>query len=49
MRMSWKKPLDQLMAFAQPVILVFMGSIIGMVLMAILLPLTDVSSYQCKA
>lgn len=39
-----EKTLDQLMALAQPVILVFMGSIIGMVLMAILLPLTDVSS-----
>ncbi len=39
-----EKTLDQLMALAQPIILVFMGSIIGMVLMAILLPLTDVSS-----
>lgn len=39
-----EKTLDQLMALAQPVILVFMGTIIGTVLMAILLPLTDVSS-----
>ena len=39
-----EKTLDQLMALAQPIILVFMGSIIGMVLMEILLPLTDVSS-----
>jgi general secretion pathway protein F len=39
-----EKTLDQLMALAQPIILVFMGSIIGLVLMAILLPLTDVSS-----
>jgi general secretion pathway protein F len=39
-----EKTLDQLMALAQPVILVVMGSIIGTVLMAILLPLTDVSS-----
>lgn len=39
-----EKTLDRLMALAQPVILVFMGAIIGAVLMAILLPLTDVSS-----
>jgi general secretion pathway protein F len=39
-----EKTLDQLMALAQPVILIFMGTIIGTVLMAILLPLTDVSS-----
>jgi len=39
-----EKTLNRLMALAQPVILVFMGSIIGMVLMAILLPLTDISS-----
>jgi general secretion pathway protein F len=39
-----EKTLDQLMALAQPIILVFMGTIIGTVLMAILLPLTDVSS-----
>jgi len=39
-----EKTLDQLMALAQPIILVFMGAIIGTVLMAILLPLTDVSS-----
>jgi general secretion pathway protein F len=41
-----EKSLDRIMALAQPVILVFMGSIIGMVLMAILLPLTDVSSFM---
>jgi general secretion pathway protein F len=39
-----EKTLDQLMALAHPIILVFMGTIIGTVLMAILLPLTDVSS-----
>lgn len=40
-----EKSLDRLMALAQPVILIIMGSIIGVVLLAILLPLTDVSSF----
>jgi len=39
-----EKTLDRLVALAQPVILIFMGSMIGFVLMAILLPLTDISS-----
>ena len=39
-----EKTLDTVMALAQPVILIFMGTMIGMILMAILLPLTDVSS-----
>jgi general secretion pathway protein F/type IV pilus assembly protein PilC len=39
-----EKTLNRLMALAQPVILIFMGTIIGTVLLAILLPLTDVSS-----
>lgn len=39
-----EKTLDRLMALSQPVILIFMGTIIGTVLLAILLPLTDVSS-----
>lgn len=39
-----EKTLARTMALAQPIILVFMGSLIGMVLMAILLPLTDVSA-----
>ena len=39
-----EKTLERTMALAQPIILVFMGSIIGMVLMAILLPLTDISA-----
>lgn len=39
-----EKSISRLMALAQPVILIFMGTIIGMVLLAILLPLTDVSS-----
>lgn len=39
-----EKSLDRVMALAQPLILIFMGLIIGTILMAILLPLTDVSS-----
>lgn len=39
-----EKTLDRLVALAQPIILIFMGSVIGMILMAILLPLTDISS-----
>lgn len=40
-----EKSLDRVMALAQPVILIFMGTIIGVVLLSILLPLTDVSSF----
>lgn len=39
------KSLAQVMALAQPVILIVMGTVIGGVLMAILLPLTDMSSF----
>lgn len=39
-----EKTLDRVMALAQPVILLFMGVVIGTILLAILLPLTDVSS-----
>jgi general secretion pathway protein F/type IV pilus assembly protein PilC len=39
-----EKTLARVMALAQPVILILMGTVIGIVLMAILLPLTDVSS-----
>lgn len=39
-----EKTLSRLMSLVQPVILIFMGVIIGSVLLAILLPLTDVSS-----
>ncbi|MBA3815903.1 MAG: type II secretion system F family protein [Parachlamydiaceae bacterium] len=39
-----EKTLNRIMALAQPVILIFMGTVIGAVLLAILLPLTDVSS-----
>ena len=41
-----EKTLNRLMAMAQPVILIVMGTIIGMVLLAILLPLTDVSAFS---
>lgn len=40
-----EKTLSTVMALAQPVILIFMGLIIGTVLLAVLLPLTDVSSF----
>lgn len=40
-----EKTLDRLMALAQPVILIFMGFVIGAVLLAILLPLADMSSF----
>ena len=39
-----EKNLERLMALAQPLILIFMGVVIGVILMAILLPLTDISS-----
>lgn len=39
-----EKTLNRLMALAQPAILIIMGAVIGTVLLAILLPLTDVSS-----
>lgn len=39
-----EKTLNRLMALAQPVILIVMGAVIGMVLLAILLPMTDVSA-----
>ncbi len=41
---SMEKTLQRVTALAQPVILIIMGVIIGSVLMAVLLPLTDVSS-----
>ena len=39
-----EKTLNRLLALAQPAILIFMGAIIGMILLAILVPLTDISS-----
>lgn len=41
-----EKTLDRLMALAQPAILIIMGTIIGFVLIAIMMPLTDVSSFS---
>jgi general secretion pathway protein F/type IV pilus assembly protein PilC len=41
-----EKTLDRVMALSQPIILIVMGMIIGIVLLAILLPLTDVSSFS---
>lgn len=41
-----EKALDKIMALTQPVILVLMGTIIGAVMLAILLPLTDVNSFS---
>jgi general secretion pathway protein F len=41
-----EKTLERVMAMAQPVILIVMGLVIGTVLLAILLPLTDVSSFS---
>ena len=41
-----EKTLDRVMAMAQPIILIVMGLVIGSVLLAILLPLTDVSSFS---
>lgn len=43
-----EKTLDRVMALAQPVILIFMGLVIGTVLLAIMLPLTDVSSFSAN-
>lgn len=41
-----EKSLSRIMALTQPVILVIMGTIIGTVILAIMLPLTDVSSFS---
>ncbi len=41
-----EKTLDRVMAMSQPIILIVMGVVIGTVLLAILLPLTDVSSFS---
>lgn len=39
-----EKTLDRALALVQPVILIFIGAIIGTILLAVLVPLTDVSS-----
>lgn len=41
-----EKTLNRLMALAQPAILIFMGAVIGAILLAILLPMTDLSSFS---
>jgi general secretion pathway protein F/type IV pilus assembly protein PilC len=41
-----EKTLERLMALVQPVILIFLGSFIAIVLLAILLPMTDMSSFS---
>lgn len=41
---SLEKSLNRVVAMAQPAILIFMGGIIGMVMLAILLPLSDIVS-----
>lgn len=43
---SLEKTLSTATALAQPVILIIMGGVIGMVMIGILLPLTDVSSFN---
>lgn len=43
---SVEKSLSQILALVQPVILIFMGGVIGLVMMAILLPLTDLASFS---
>lgn len=43
-----EKTIEQVMALMQPVILIVMGVIIGMVLLAILLPMTDISSLSMQ-
>ncbi len=40
-----EKSITRLLTFIQPIILIVMGVIIGLVMLAILLPLTDVSSF----
>lgn len=41
-----EKSLDRVTALIQPVVLIIMGMVIGAVLLAILLPLTDVGSFS---
>ena len=39
------KDLLQLTTFLQPAVLLFLGAVVGLVVLSILLPLTDVSSF----
>ena len=41
-----EKLLTRIAALTQPVILIFLGSIVGLIMLAILLPLTDVSGFM---
>lgn len=41
-----ERQLTQLMTFLQPMILIVLGGLVGMVVLSILLPLTDVSSFM---
>ena len=41
-----ERHLGQLNAFLQPVLLITLGAIVGLVVLSILLPLTDVSSFN---
>ena len=40
-----EKHLGQLTLFLQPALLIILGAIVGMVILSILLPLTDVNSF----
>nr|NGX53563.1 Type II secretion system protein F [Chlamydiota bacterium] len=40
-----EKSLNRLMALAQPVILLIMGLVVGMIMLAVLLPLTDINAF----
>ncbi|MFZ0565746.1 MAG: type II secretion system F family protein [Chlamydiales bacterium] len=40
-----EKTISRLMALAQPVILIIMGGIVGLIMLSVLLPLTDVSAF----
>jgi general secretion pathway protein F/type IV pilus assembly protein PilC len=43
------KNISRLMALAQPVILIIMGALIGLILMAVLLPMTDTSAFSLNS
>lgn len=43
-----EKTLEQTMSFLQPLILIFMGGIIGTILLAVLVPLTNMSSFSLE-
>lgn len=40
-----EKNLSRLTALAQPAILLFMGFVVGVIMLAVLLPLTDISAF----